>query len=121
MTHEDLAEMLSISSQAVSRWETDAAMPDISLIAPLCSIFDISADELLGIDTANIEEKVHTICNEASSFSSRGYLDEACKILDDGLNRFPNHPKIIYELMYLSYMQYNACAERQRLDDAIVY
>ena len=36
MTQEQLAEILSISPQAVSRWETDMAMPDISLIAPLC-------------------------------------------------------------------------------------
>ena len=31
MTQEQLAELLSISPQAVSRWETDVAMPDISL------------------------------------------------------------------------------------------
>ena len=30
MTQEHLAELLSISPQAVSRWETDAAMPDNS-------------------------------------------------------------------------------------------
>lgn len=36
MTQEQLAETLSISGQAVSRWENDAAMPDISLL-PLLS------------------------------------------------------------------------------------
>jgi transcriptional regulator with XRE-family HTH domain len=35
MTQENLAELLSISPQAVSRWETDVAMPDISLLPPL--------------------------------------------------------------------------------------
>ena len=39
MTQEHLAEILSISPQAISRWETDIAMPDISLIAPLCNLF----------------------------------------------------------------------------------
>ena len=37
LTQENLAELLSISPQAVSRWETDAAMPDISLLPPLFS------------------------------------------------------------------------------------
>ena len=35
MTQEELAEMLSISSQAVSRWEVGTAMPDISLLPSL--------------------------------------------------------------------------------------
>ena len=58
MTQEELAEILSISSQAVSRWETDSAMPDISLLPLLCSIFNISADELLGIDVTKQEEEI---------------------------------------------------------------
>lgn len=32
MTQEELAEIFSVSPQAISRWETDSAMPDISLI-----------------------------------------------------------------------------------------
>ena len=42
LTQERLAEILSISPQAISRWETDMAMPDISLIAPLCNLFNIN-------------------------------------------------------------------------------
>ena len=48
MTQEELAELLSISSQAVSRLETDAAMPDISFLVPLANLFGTTTDELLG-------------------------------------------------------------------------
>ena len=51
MTQEHLAELLAISPQAVSRWETDAAMPDISLLPPLANLFGVTADHLLGMDT----------------------------------------------------------------------
>lgn len=51
MTQENLAELLSISPQAVSRWETDLAMPDISLLPPLANLFGVTTDHLLGMDT----------------------------------------------------------------------
>ena len=44
MTQESLAELLSISPQAVSRWETDVAMPDISLLPPLANLFNVTTD-----------------------------------------------------------------------------
>ena len=57
MTQEQLAEMLSISPQAVSRWETDTAMPDISLLRPLSNIFGVTSDVLLEIDKTNTTTK----------------------------------------------------------------
>lgn len=54
MTQENLAEYLCVSYQAVSKWECGLTNPDLSLIAPLTKLFNISADELLGItDTDN--------------------------------------------------------------------
>ena len=50
-TQEKLAELLSISPQAVSRWETDVAMPDISLLPPIANLFGVSTDYLLGMDS----------------------------------------------------------------------
>ena len=49
-TQEQLGEMLSVSTQAVSRWETDAAMPDISLLAPIANLFNVTTDYLLDVD-----------------------------------------------------------------------
>ncbi len=50
MTQEQLAELLNISPQAVSRWETDVAMPDISLLPPLANMFNVTTDYLLGME-----------------------------------------------------------------------
>ena len=46
-TQEDLANLLGVSSQAVSKWENDASCPDISLLPQLCEVLGITADELL--------------------------------------------------------------------------
>lgn len=57
MTQEQLAELLSISPQAVSRWETDMAMPDISLLPPLANLFSVTTDHLLGMDTYQRDQR----------------------------------------------------------------
>lgn len=47
MTQEDLAEHLSVSPQAVSKWENDSACPDISLLPKLAQKLGVSVDWLL--------------------------------------------------------------------------
>lgn len=48
LTQESLGDRLGISGQAVSKWENDEAMPDISLVPKLCALLKMSADMLLG-------------------------------------------------------------------------
>lgn len=47
-TQEEIAIKLNISAQAVSKWENDISMPDISILTSIADIFDITLDELLG-------------------------------------------------------------------------
>ena len=47
LKQDELAEMLSVSPQAVSKWENDQTCPDISLLPPLAKILGVSVDELL--------------------------------------------------------------------------
>jgi transcriptional regulator with XRE-family HTH domain len=49
-TQEELAERLGVSSQAVSKWETDISSPDILLLRPLAELMGISVDYLLNPD-----------------------------------------------------------------------
>lgn len=63
ITQEQLSDMLNVSSQAVSKWETGATNPDLALIPDIAKLFDVSADELLGIEknketSSNIENDV---------------------------------------------------------------
>lgn len=47
MSQEQLAEKLGVSRQAVTKWETDAGIPDIENIMAISALFNISIDELL--------------------------------------------------------------------------
>lgn len=46
-SQEDLAEKLNISRQAVSKWESDASIPDLDKIIKMSEIFEVSTDYLL--------------------------------------------------------------------------
>ena len=47
MSQEQLAEKLGVSRQAVTKWETDAGIPDIENVIAISALFDVSIDELL--------------------------------------------------------------------------
>ncbi|MBQ8404423.1 MAG: helix-turn-helix transcriptional regulator, partial [Clostridia bacterium] len=98
MTQEELAELLAISPQAVSRWETDAAMPDISLLPRLTNIFNVSADELLEINVAKNEEKINEFLKNAKRALHQGDFQKSAEILGEAHRMFPRSYKIMYEL-----------------------
>lgn len=48
LTQKKLAELIGVSSQAVSKWEQKISCPDIMLLPRLAEVFEISIDELFG-------------------------------------------------------------------------
>jgi len=56
LSQEALAEKLSVSRQAISKWETGESLPDMDNIAFLCKEFDVSADFLLNDSVENPNE-----------------------------------------------------------------
>lgn len=47
LSQEEVANLLNVSRQTISKWETDQSMPDFDKIIPLCKLYGITADELL--------------------------------------------------------------------------
>lgn len=47
LTQEQLAEMLSISRQSVSKWEMDQALPEIDKVIMMSKLFSVGTDEIL--------------------------------------------------------------------------
>ena len=64
LSQEEVADKLGVTRQTVSKWETDQSTPDFDKIAPLCKLYDISADELLtGVIIEKEEKEVVTNTN----------------------------------------------------------
>ncbi|RXZ78653.1 XRE family transcriptional regulator [Paenibacillaceae bacterium] len=52
MTQEDLAKMLNVTAQAVSKWEKGLSLPDISILPALGYVLSLSMNELLIVKAA---------------------------------------------------------------------
>lgn len=57
-TQEELAGELSVSRQAVSKWETGQAVPDIEVMVKLSSIYGITINEIIEADISRIEGRI---------------------------------------------------------------
>lgn len=58
LSQEQLAEKLHVSRQAVSKWETGEAQPDMSKLLLMCDVFNVSMDELCGRQAVpNVEKQ----------------------------------------------------------------
>ena len=59
LTQAQLAEVLGVTPQAVSKWETAQSAPDLSLLPVLARFFGVTMDELFGyrLDALNYKER----------------------------------------------------------------
>lgn len=57
LTQEKLADLLGVSVQTVSRWETRVSYPDVELLPVLAELFGVTVDELLGATAALREQR----------------------------------------------------------------
>ena len=71
ITQEQLANAIGISFQAVSKWENNLALPDISLAPILASYFGISMDELFDFHLSELEAAVDAVCKDAYQYRER--------------------------------------------------
>ena len=64
MTQEELADRMGVSRQTVSKWELDAAYPEMSKVLELCQLFSCSMDQLIREDMNVIDEAYSDIREE---------------------------------------------------------
>mgnify|MGYP001767877498 FL=1 len=65
LRQEDIAEKINISPQAVSKWENDISLPDITILSELSDLLGVSLDELLGKESKRVE----MVAKEVKDFS----------------------------------------------------
>jgi transcriptional regulator with XRE-family HTH domain len=94
LTQEQLAEVLSVTTGAVYKWESKLSVPDIGLILQMADFFDVSLDVLFGYEMKDnrLEATVKRL-QECRRNKDRAGLDEAEK----ALKKYPHSFKIVNE------------------------
>lgn len=93
MTQSDLAELIHVSRQAVSRWETGDALPSTENLKYLSVLYDVPLDDLLNDDTQEPKKKTEEKAEEkapgrAGPRSRRAWIAAAAALLVIGLILF---------------------------------
>lgn len=98
LTQEEVAEMLSVSPQSVSKWERGDTMPDITLLPALANLFKVSVDALIGMDKINDLQTRTTVFTIAHNHLRNGDINSAIDVFSEALKTFPNDEGIMSDL-----------------------
>ena len=96
LTQEQLAENLNITAQAISKWENNIGMPDISQVVPIAHFFGVSTDVLFGVEEKMDVDEVQTLIDKATTQES--YKDEYA-LLKEALRTYPGDIRLLSELL----------------------
>ncbi len=99
ITQEEMAELLSVTPQAISRWENGVSIPDTNFLIPIADLFDVSVDFLLREPNAPQGVSLSENIREKVSFDLVGKRGEAGNYKIDGTVRNASD----YDLDYIDY------------------
>jgi transcriptional regulator with XRE-family HTH domain len=99
-TQEELASFLGVTVQAVSKWERGEGHPDIIFLPPLAAYYDVTVDDLLGVNEAAKEARLEEYKNENSILFNQGKTQDRILLWRKAKKEFPNNLDVIYYLMY---------------------
>ena len=88
-TQEQLADILGVSRQSISKWESDIAYPETDKLIELGKLFDCSMDYLLkeeitekdGVQTSGFTEKVEEIKRKVMTEKNKEKAKKILKII----------------------------------------
>ncbi len=98
VTQEKLADYLHISCQAVSKWENNTALPDITLVVPLANFFGVTTDEIFGVarDTAALDDAEFD--RRMKEYANLGELRSEIELCREMVEKYPRNFKYLERL-----------------------
>jgi len=99
ISQEKLAGRLGVSFQAVSKWENGVSLPDIALIPIIADTFEVSTDELFGVNRMERERRIEAVCAEAAALRDDA-PERAEALLREALERYPGDEVLLNNLLY---------------------
>ncbi len=98
ITQEKLAEYLNISYQAVSKWENNSALPDISLVVPISNFFGVTTDVLFDVEDKCDEKEIEEYDNCSRELGNKGRIRELIELWRGAVSKYPKNYHCLYML-----------------------
>ena len=100
ITQEHLAEVLGVTNQAVSKWESGNSYPDIEYISPIANFFNVTIDYLFDHDTAEKRRKIEAFCAQYDTHKrvTLSLYDERIELMRHALAEFPAEETLLIKL-----------------------
>lgn len=105
LTQEQFAEVCGVSPQAVSRWENGATYPDITLLPTIANYFDVTVDELLGVNVERKQQEIGKILEHNAALHRDGKITESIAFLREKVTLYPGSAALLFELAHSLYMR----------------
>ncbi len=118
-TQEELANYLSISIQAVSKWERAEGYPDITLLPKIAAFYGVSVDDLLGVGELRKHDLIKKYRTRALELNGRGMVSEAVSVWREALAEFPEDHEVMSELARYLYEEFTVTKRAESLNEAI--
>lgn len=107
LTQEQLADILGVSAQAVSRWENNTTYPDITLLPIIASYFEITIDELMGMENFKNQENIKELLAKIDKNAGNGQIYDNILLLRDAVKTYPTNYQLMFRLVnQLTFCQY---------------
>lgn len=100
LTQEQVAEMLGVTSQAISKWERGTSYPDIETLPIIANFFKVSTDYLLGVDIAKQEKIIAETIEQAILLCNDQKYMDSVTFLRTALIQYPSSCDIMYWLAW---------------------
>lgn len=100
-TQEELANFLSVSTAAVSKWESGLTYPDITLLPRIAVYFDISMDELFNYNKDLSDDEVMKIAKECELKFAELEWGEWVTYCKEYLKKYTNNYLLKFRIAHL--------------------
>lgn len=97
MTQDELAQALNLSTQAISRYETGAAYPDIEMLPVIAGYFGTTVDALLGVSKEMREKRKDEYLNQLRLLTDRR---DRLALLRRQRAEFPDDWGVVSDMVY---------------------
>jgi len=116
LTQTEVANALGVTTQAVSKWESQASLPDIAMLLPIADFYGVTADYLLGHDTAKKEQEIRDYLkqHDKSDYSSKEQWEEAIAETRSMLKKYPKAYRIMLQICFELYYYYIKCIQEPK-------